>query len=77
MAATKQTGVPCYDKAADDEPLFVIRAADPAAADTVRDWAYRAQALGHRAEKIAGALKDADDIEVWQRENPGRVKRPD
>ena len=24
--STKATGVPCYDKAAQDEPLFVIRA---------------------------------------------------
>lgn len=77
MAATKATGVPCYDKAAPDEPLFVIRPTDPAAADAIRDWAYRAQAIGHRAEKVAGALKDADDVEAWQRANPDRVKRPD
>lgn len=76
MASTKATGVPCYDKAAPDEPLFVLRAADPCAADTVRDWAARAASAGHRAEKVRGALQDADDIEAWQAANPERVRKP-
>lgn len=76
MASTKKTGVPCYDKAADDEPLFVLRASDPAAAAAVRAWAWQARAVGHRDEKIRGAFQDAADIEAWQAANPDRVKRP-
>jgi hypothetical protein len=77
MAATKKTGVPCYDKAADDEPLFVLRASDPSAAATIRAWAFQASNDGHRHEKIVGALQDAADFVEWQKANPDRVKRPD
>lgn len=76
MACTKQTGVPCYDKAGADEPLFVLKASDPAAAETVRFWARKARELGHRESKVAGAFRDADDIERWQAANPERVKVP-
>lgn len=76
-ASTKATGVACYDKAADDEPLFVLRGTDPAAPAAIRAWAFKAQELGHRREKIEGALAHAMEIEEWQRLNPGRVKRPD
>jgi hypothetical protein len=55
--ATKASGIPCYDNAADDEPLFVIRASDPAAPGAIRFWAHEARVhvpgeydiLGHRA----------------------------
>ena len=76
MAANKAKGVPCYDKAADDEPLFVLRGSDPAAANTVRAWAQLARSMGHRHEKVAGAEQDARDIEEWQAANPDRVKKP-
>ena len=76
MASTKETGVPCYDKAAPDEPLFVLRAADPCAAAAIRAWANEAKRAGHRASKVDGAMQDAIDFELWQNENPGRVKTP-
>jgi len=75
MASTKQTGVPCYDKAADDEPIFVLRAADPSAPKAVRAWAFQAEMDGHRREKIVGALQDAADMEAWQAANPEMVRR--
>lgn len=40
--ATKREGVPCYDKAAEDEPLFVLRGQDQFAAETVEYWAHLA-----------------------------------
>lgn len=76
MAATKEKGVPCYDKAAPDEPIFVLRGVDPSAPEAVRAWARQAQLDGHRPEKVEGALQDADDIEHWQQANPDRVKVP-
>lgn len=37
--ATKRTGVPCYDKAGEDEPLFVLRATDKFGPQVIRYWA--------------------------------------
>lgn len=74
---TKEAGVACYDKAAPDEPLFVLRGSDPAAPAAIRAWAMQAREVGHREEKVQGALEHAREIEAWQAENPGRVKRPD
>lgn len=63
MASTKATGVPCYDKAAPDEPLFVLNASDPAAPYAIREWARMAEKLGHRESKVDGARHDADDFD--------------
>lgn len=73
---TKKTGVPCYDKAADDEPLFVLRGSDPATPTAIRMWAMKAAEVGHREEKVQGALDHAREIEEWQAANPDRVKKP-
>ncbi len=40
--ATKEQGDSCYEKAAPDEPIFVLRAQDFLAPEIVREWAYRA-----------------------------------
>lgn len=76
MAATKATGVPCYDKAANDEPLFVLCGGDPSAPAGIRAWADDAEKKGHRPEKVAGARQDAEDVEAWQKANPDRVRTP-
>lgn len=66
MASTKRTGIPCYDKAHFDEPLFVLKASDPASVHAIREWAKRAEELGHRKSKVDGAMQDAVDFEEWQ-----------
>lgn len=38
---TKNTGIPCYDKAAPDEPLFVLRAQDCSSPEVVIEWIKR------------------------------------
>jgi hypothetical protein len=76
QACTKKTGVPCYDKAADDEPIFVLRGVDPATPGTIRCWAALAREAGHRDEKVHGAIDHAAEIEAWQEANPDRVKTP-
>lgn len=55
--STKKTGVPCYDKAAEDEPLFVIRAQSKNAPEYVLMWANQARVMGVNEEKVAGALR--------------------
>lgn len=63
--ATKRTGVSCYDKAAEDEPLFVLRAQDPLAAEIVREWARRAAARGVPEKKYTEAWQVAADMDQW------------
>lgn len=63
---TKNTGIPCYDNAAPDEPLFVLRARDPLTPRIIREWARAALQAGHRKEKIEQAFAYATEIEAWQ-----------
>lgn len=56
----------CYDAAADDEPIFVLRARDPLAAELVREWGTRYANRKHdtirrRYEKETG--EDASNLQ--------------
>jgi hypothetical protein len=63
-------GKGCLGKAADDEPLFILRAKDPAAAFIVRVWCQLAwQAELHEPEKIEDAKVLADRMEAWRMRN--------
>lgn len=54
-------------KAADDEPLFVLRAKDPLAVELVRWWANQAVQTGtHESEKAAQAHVIADAMQEWR-----------
>lgn len=55
----------CLNKAANDEPLFVLRAKDPVAPMTVRLWASMAEGI-HEQEKIDEAIATADQMERWK-----------
>ncbi len=72
VVATKHTGVSCYDKADEHEPLFVLRAQDPLAAEIVREWARRAAACGVSERKYTEAWQVAEAMDRW----PVK-KRPD
>ena len=68
----------CINKAGDDEPVFVLRAHDPAAPEIVREWA---DAYASRKEEKGGVMTDeqrakyreaielAQKMETWQKEN--------
>lgn len=60
--------VSCLNKAAPDEPLFVLRAKDPLAARVVRFWATLAHGV-HEETKIDEALAGANEIERWHSMN--------
>lgn len=75
--ANKKSGVSCYDKAADDEPLFVLRAQDMLGPEMVREWAYRAKVMGVPSEKIDEARRCADEMEDWQISLQGKRKVAD
>lgn len=58
----------CYEKAGPDEPLFVLRAADPDAPYSVRMWATRHNIFHpDESEKTTEALRCADAMEAWKR----------
>lgn len=80
LAATGGKG--CLGKAADDEPVFVLRAQDVFAALLVRDWAdsverlaaLRGEFTGARKAKIAEARKIALEMDGWRdRHDGGKV----
>jgi hypothetical protein len=73
--ATKNTGIPCYDKADGDEPLFVLRSTDKTAPGAIRYWVSLARRAGCPEEKLAEALKCADEMTAWQRQHG--AKGPD
>jgi hypothetical protein len=55
----------CLNRAAADEPVFVLRAKDLLAPQTLRHWATMADG-NHEPEKIAQALREADEMEQWR-----------
>lgn len=71
--ATKSDGIPCYDKAADEEPLFVLRAQDKLAPEIVMEWAHRALAAGTPIAKVEEARRCAQEMEEWQIANEAKV----
>lgn len=57
----------CLNKAAEDEPVFVLRAKDPIAPAAVEEWARLAQATGrHEPEKIEEARALAQAMREWR-----------
>lgn len=55
----------CYDRLADDEPYFVLRAKDPLAPALVRLWAALRESEFGPTDKFEEAKKCADDMRRW------------
>ena len=64
-------------RASNDEPLFILRAADKLAPEIVTQWATAAATVGSPPEKVREALGLAQRMRDWQRRNPSKVKVPD
>lgn len=60
-------------KIPDDEPVFLIRARDPAAVETARDYARRVRALGGDERVVNRASDQADAMEAYARTHPQRM----
>ena len=70
MLAAAQHNEGCLGRAAVDEPVFVLRAKDPAAAVIVRIWCQLGWHMAHHdKDQIDGALKIADEMEAWRNEH--------
>ena len=63
----------CLNRAAADEPLFVLRANDPVAAQTIRHWATMSNGV-HDVGQIDSARICADEFDKWQAALPKAVK---
>jgi hypothetical protein len=57
------------------EPLFIIRAIDPLALMAVNIYAQLALDRGCSDAFLKSLQERADEILIWQRENPDLVKR--
>ena len=62
------TPTSCLNKAAADEPVFVLRAKDALAAMTVRHWATMAEGQ-HEEAKLEEARNLADQMDKWRKAN--------
>lgn len=61
-------GKGCLGKAADDEPVFILRAQDKLAPDIIREWAnrlYQADPTSATVKKRDEARILADQMEAW------------
>ncbi len=59
----------CLNKTRNDEPLFILRANDPTAPQTVRLWAAM-NADRRSPDKLAEAMHVAEDMEKWNASQP-------
>jgi hypothetical protein len=60
-------GEGCLGRAAMDEPVFTLRAKDPAAALVVRIWCQIAQGQSlHEPDKITDAYELARQMDTWR-----------
>jgi hypothetical protein len=69
--AKAAAGQGCLGKAADNEPVFILRAQDRLAPMLVDEWALRAQGFGCPKEKVDEARRLAQAMREWPiRKNP-------
>lgn len=68
-------GEGCLGKAADDEPVFVLRAQDLLAYETLRHWIYTARMNEVDADKIDGVVDDLEQFRQWSMDHT--TKLPD
>jgi hypothetical protein len=61
----------------DDEPVFLLRANDPVAAHTVRDWANRAQSHGADQHLVSRVLAWADEMDEYRVKHAADKQFPD
>ena len=60
-------------KIGEDEPVFLIRAKDMIAADVMRDWAERAEAVGVDEKMVDMVRAHANLTEKWQEKNGSKL----
>ncbi len=64
-------------KVGDDEPIFVLRAQDALAPETLQYWISRAEIRGVPKMKTDEAYELKSKLIAWQIQNADKVKVPD
>jgi hypothetical protein len=72
LMATTAKGDSCWDKAAPDEPLFVLRAQDATAPEVVEYWLYLNPHLQHTVKGYE-ARDLANQMRTWQNERMVKI----
>jgi len=60
-------------KIGEDEPVFLLRAKDKHAPQTVREWAKMQAADGNTDECVQVAFRWADKMDEWQEKNGSKL----
>lgn len=71
-----RTAHSCLNKAASDEPIFVLRAKDALAPQAVRLWAAMADGV-HEIEKRGEAMGLAEEMDRWRKAQTVPVPAPE
>ena len=71
--STKRAGIPEFDKADLDEPIFVLRAQDALAPQTLNLYALQATFKGVSKEKIQSVRDVAEAMRAWQQIHPPKL----
>ena len=72
--STKRKGIPEFEKAGLDEPIFILRAQDVMAPVIVELYALHCTTLpGMTRAKIDGVREAAKEMRVWQQINGCKV----
>jgi hypothetical protein len=64
---------PCINAAAEDEPIFVLRANDELAPDVVRYWVHLSMEQELHADKLDEARHWADVMAEWKAAQVGTI----
>lgn len=67
----------CLNKAADDEPIFVLRASDECAPEAIRDWVHWRFIFEKNKPgdaKLNEALALAEKMTEWRRLHPTKTE---
>ena len=59
----------CLNRAADDEPIFVLRGKDPLFAKIVEEWAARSALAGLHDDRFREAFRYAQWARIWRKEH--------
>lgn len=59
----------CLNRAAADEPIFVLRAKDPLAAKMVEDWSARSVIAGLHEDRAPAAFRYAQAMRAWRKQH--------
>lgn len=66
----------CYEKAAPDEPMFILLARDASAPALVEMWAHDRERHGEEAGVVAEARECAEQMRAWRDRNRPPIELP-